>query len=314
LLPITPPGDWGAASVSSEQRWGRRPHGTPKPSLIGRARNSVAVATAAATAVCAQPARDASVPPDAVSSGSRADAQRSVTTSPPLVADGQCRLVVTPVSIADPEDHLPKGGETGEVTVLVVADTAYVRGDAFACELHGTRRLTPKALPAAVADPKTASGRRRRKAPEIGARRARLAATARLPETMLHGQRVVGSGTSKASGQPVTDSGLRVASPTLRSPRSKQRPESLHRHPQQLERPSPSHLRQRHNARQTREGSSSPAARSLVSPTWPTVHTPTSRPTSTPRNGPTRRARRSGMSCRLRSRGAPAPYRSSRSS
>ena len=197
--------------------------------LIGRAgRNGVVVAAAAATAVCVLAgAASASVSPDQLFSSAlaAANAQRSVhyvaTSSSPtvnvrMVGDAGLDRGIQKITYR-------KGGETGQVTVLVVADTAYVRGDAFALANY-------MGFSAASADgfagrwlqiPKTASGyatvaagvRLKSTLAELVLPRPRLA----LPETMLHGQRVVGiRHTSKTSGQPVTDTVyLRVASPTL---------------------------------------------------------------------------------------------------
>jgi hypothetical protein len=104
-----------------------------------------------------------------------------------------------------------KGGNTGHVTVLVVADTAYVRGDVFA----PTNYMGFSAARAAslaghwMQIPHTARGyatvaaavRLRSTLSELVLPRPRLA----LPETTLDGQRVLGiRSTTTASGQRVT--------------------------------------------------------------------------------------------------------------
>ena len=103
-------------------------------------------------------------------------------------------------------------GGTGHVTVLVVADTAYLRGDAFAltkymrfssAEAASTAGRWMKISRTASWYSTVAAGVRLKSAiSELKLRPPRIA----LPETILGGQRVVGlRSTSTASGRRVTD-------------------------------------------------------------------------------------------------------------
>ena len=117
-----------------------------------------------------------------------------------------------------------KAGKSGHVTVLVVANTAYVRGDAFILANYmgfpgaAARRFAGRWIKIAHTAswyPTVSEAVRLRSAiKEIALARPRVA----LPESMLNGQRVIGiRNTSMASGQRVTST-LYVRAAGLRLP------------------------------------------------------------------------------------------------
>jgi hypothetical protein len=196
----------------------------PRRSLRAGLRSVVAVAVAICGLV--GPA-SASVSPDRLFSSAlaAARAQRSVhyvstaasrTVSVRMVGDAALDRGIQRIAYR-------KGGKTGHVTVLVVADTAYVRGDAFtlanfmgfsaaAASGHAGRWMRI---------PHTASGfatvaagvRLKSTIDELTLRRPRVA----LPETVFDGQRVVGiRSTSTVSGHRRTDTVyVRAVAPRL---------------------------------------------------------------------------------------------------
>ena len=170
----------------------------------------------------------ASVPPDRLVSSAlaAARAQRSVhyvtaavssTVNIRMVCDAALDRGIQRITYV-------KAGKSGHVTVLVVANTAYVRGDAFVLANYmgfsgaAARRFAGRWIKI----PHTAPGyptvsaavRLRSTIKELALPRPLVA----LPESMLNGQRVIGiRNTSMASGHRVTNT-LYVRAAGLRLP------------------------------------------------------------------------------------------------
>ncbi len=201
--------------------------GMPKLTTRGTAFRSVA-AVAGTLCVLAAPAA-ASVPPDRLVSSAlaAARAQRSVhyvtaavssTVSVRMVGDAALDRGIQRITYR-------KAGKSGHVTVLVVANTAYVRGEAFALvnymafsHAEATRFAGRwiKVAPTARWYPTLSAAVRLRSTIKeiITLPRPRIA----LPESVLNGQRVIGiRNTSMASGHRVTRT-LYVRAAGLRLP------------------------------------------------------------------------------------------------
>jgi hypothetical protein len=193
---------------------------------LGASFRSVA-ALAGALCVLAGPAA-ASVSPDRLVSSAlaAARAQRSVhyvtaavssTVSVRMVGDAALDRGIQRITYRN-------GGKSGHVTVLVVANTAYVRGDAFALASYmgfsgaEARRLaghwlkiphTARSYPTV-----SAAVRLRSTISELALPRPRVA----LPQSVLNGQRVIGiRNTSVSSGHSLTRT-LYVRASGLRLP------------------------------------------------------------------------------------------------
>jgi hypothetical protein len=169
----------------------------------------------------------ASVSPDQLMSSAVAAAhsQRSVHYVMTAVSPPKMRLRIVGDAALDrgiQQITYSRGAKSGHVTVLVVANTAYVRGDAFVLEHMGFSRASARRVAGRwLKIPHTA----RRYAPIAEA--VRLRSTIKqvtvprprvaLAESVFNGQRVIGiRNTSMVSGQRVTRtlyvraSGLRV--------------------------------------------------------------------------------------------------------
>lgn len=193
---------------------------------LGVGLRSVA-AVAGALCVLAAPAA-ASVSPDRLVSSALATAraQRSVHYDVTAVSPTMSVRMVCDAALDRGIQRITfrKAGKSGHVTVLVVANTAYVRGDAFILESYmGFSRAAAvrfagrwvKIPHTASAYPAVAEAVRLRSAiNEVALPRPRVA----LPESMLNGQRVIGiRNTSVASGHRVTHT-LYVRAAGLRLP------------------------------------------------------------------------------------------------
>jgi len=158
----------------------------------------------------------ASVSPDRLVSSAlaAANAQRSVHYV--MTAESRSKVGVRMIGDAALDRGIQRityhqAGKSGRVTVIVVANTAYIRGDAFTLENYmGFPRARAKGfanrwlkIPQAAPrfDPTAEAVRLRSAIKEMRVPKPRAA----LPERMLNGQRVIGiRNTSIVSGQRVT--------------------------------------------------------------------------------------------------------------
>jgi hypothetical protein len=198
----------------------------PKGISLGTGFRSIAAVGGAFCALAAPAA--ASVPADRLVSSALAAArtQRSVHYVTSAVSSTVSVRMVGDAAIDRGTQRITygKAGKSGHVTVLVVANTAYVRGDAFALANYmgfsgaEARRFGGRWIKIAHTSswyPTVSAAVRLRSAiKEITLPRPRVA----LPESVLYGQRVIGiRNTSMASGHRVTHT-LYVRATGLRLP------------------------------------------------------------------------------------------------